>query len=326
MHLKRRLALLSGAFMFTAAFALPAKAQDYPTKPIKMIVPFAVGGTTDVIARILAEGLTKELGQSVFVESRGGGGGSIGAREIARSKADGYTIGIATVSTHGINPAVLKSLGYDVLKDFTPVSMLISFPGGILVNPSFPAKDFQGFMKLVKASPGKYSYGSSGTGGGTHVAMELFKSKTGVFITHIPYRGSGPATNDVVAGQLPILWAELPTSLPLIKSGQLVAIGVAAKERSPLLPNVPTFMEMGVKDYEAELWNGLVGPPNLPPVVVSRLNAAVLQVFKRPDVLARLEQMGATVRAGSPQDFSSLIRSEVTKWTEVAKFANISVE
>ncbi|MDO8279557.1 MAG: tripartite tricarboxylate transporter substrate binding protein [Burkholderiaceae bacterium] len=312
--------------MGVIAFAGTAFGQAYPTKPIRLVVPFAVGGTTDIVARTLAEGLTKDLGQPVVVDNKGGGGGSVGAREIMRARPDGYTIGFATVSTHGINPAVIKNLGYDVNTDFTHISMATSFPGAIFVHPSFPAKDHAGFVKAIRAAPGKFNYASSGTGGGTHISMELYKSRTGLFITHIPYRGSGPATNDVVAGQVPILWDALPSNMALVKSGQLIAIGLAAKKRSPLLPNLPTFTELGVKDYEAELWNGVVGPAGIPPAIVATLNAAVARALTRPEVIARMEQMGATVQTGSSEEFSKFIRAEVNKWTQVAKFANIVAE
>ena len=326
MERNRRRVLIAGAgAMLSAAFGR-SHAQSYPSKLIKLIVPFPPGGTTDVVARILVDGLSKELNQAVIVENRGGGGGSIGARELARAQPDGYTIGLVTVSTHGTNPAVYKALGYDVIKDFTPIAKLLTFPGVIAVHPGFPAKDFATFMRVVKAAPGKYSYASSGLGGATHMSMELFKSLTGVAVTHVPYRGSGPAIHDVVAGQVDILWDALPSALPFIKSGQLVAIGVAAAQRSDQLPDVPTFIELGVKDYEPDLWNGVVGPAGISSERVAILHAALDRTLKRPEIKAKFEQLGATIALNSPAEFARQIDVDVQTWKRVATFANVSLD
>lgn len=318
------------ALAAAAGLALPASgawAQGaFPNKPVRMIVPFPPGGTTDVVARIFVEAFSKELGQPVIVDNRGGGGGSVGTRALASAPADGYTIGLVTISTHGTNSAVYKQLPYDAVKDFTPVTKLLSFPGVIAVNPSFPAKNFAEFMRVVKAGPGKYSYASSGAGGATNLCMEQFKFLTNTFITHIPYRGSGPALNDVVAGQVPILWDALPSALPFIKSGRLVAIGVAGEKRSPQLPDVPTFLELGVKGYAPDLWNGLVAPAKLPPDVLQRLHTAAVQAANRPEVKARVEELGARVVGNPPAEFAKAIEVDVALWKRVAKFANISLD
>lgn len=326
--INRRGALAVGVVAGLAATMsdlLHAQGVD-PSKPVRLIVPFPPGGTTDVVARIFSEALAKELGQPVIVDNRGGGGGAIGARALASAVPDGYTLGLMTISTHGTNSAVYKKLGYDAVKDFTPVTKLLSFPGVIAVHPGFPAKNFAEFMSVVRAGPGRYSYASSGTGAATNLCMEQFKFLTKTFITHIPYRGSGPAINDVIAGQVPILWDALPSALPFIKSGQLVAIGVAAERRSAQLPNTPTFTELGVKDYEPDLWNGLMGPINLPRDVLVRVHAAAVAAANRRDVKARFEELGAQVVGNASVDFAKSIQEDVARWQQIAKFANISLD
>jgi tripartite-type tricarboxylate transporter receptor subunit TctC len=309
-----------------AALPLGAWAQAYPNRPVKLIVPFPPGGTTDVVARIFVDAFAKELGQPVVIDNRGGGGGSIGTRALASSPADGYALGLVTISTHGTNSAVYKSLPYDAVKDFTPITKLLSFPGVIAVHPDFPAKNYADFLRLVRGSPGRYSYASSGAGGATNLCMEHFKFLTNTFITHIPYRGSGPALNDVVAGQVPILWDALPSALPFIKQGKLVAIGVAGDKRSAQLPEVPTFLELGLKGYAPDLWNGLVGPAKLPPEVVQKVHAAALAAAARPEVKARFEDLGARVVGNAPAEFAKAIETDVALWKRVAAFARISLD
>jgi tripartite-type tricarboxylate transporter receptor subunit TctC len=323
--INRRDALALGAVAAVAPSLLRAQGA-YPNKPLRLIVPFPTGGTTDVVARIFNEALAKELGQPVIVENRGGAGGSIGARVVAGAAADGYTIGLVTISTHGTNSAVYKKLPYDAVRDFTPITKLLSFPGVIAVHPSFPAKNFAEFMALLRAGPGRYSYASSGAGGATNLCMELFKFLTKTFMTHIPYRGSGPALNDVVAGQVPILWDALPSALPFIKSGRLVAIGVAAEQRSAQLPNVPTFTELGVKNYEPDLWNGLVAPANLPRDMLTHVHTAAVAAANRPEVKVRFEELGARVVGNSSAEFAKSIQLDVARWQQIAKFANISLD
>lgn len=325
MQLNRRTSILHiGAAL--AATAGPALAQTYPVKTIRFIAPFPPGGYTDLFTRMVAQGLSQELGQTVFVDNRAGAGGAVGAREISRAEPDGYTVGLATISTHGFNPAVNRAIGYDVTSDFTPISRLGSFGGVIMLRPNFPAKDFAGFIKEVKASPGKYSYASSGIGGAAHIAMELFKSKTGLFITHIPYRGAAQGLQDTMAGTVDMIWDALPHNVPLIKSGKLIAIGVVATSRSSLLPDVPTFTELGVRDYEPEMWNGLVGPPKMPAPIVATLNAALHRYFKQPEAVAKFRDIGTDVRVGTPDNFGRFMRSEVERWSSVARAAKISVE
>lgn len=300
--------------------------SGYPNNLIKVIVPYPPGGTTDVIARVFAEALSKELGQQLVVDNRSGAGGSIGAQIIATSPPDGYTLGIANTSTHGTDPAIYKSLRYDPLANFSFITKLMNVPGVIAVHPRFPAKNFNEFMRVVRASPGRYDYASSGLGGANHMCMELFKFRTQTSITHIAYRGAGPAINDVVAGQVPIIWDALPSSLPYIKAGRLVPIGIVARERSPQLPDVPTFTELGVKDYEPEVWVGIVAPGPLPKDIQERLYRASMGALKRADVRKQLEELGGRVVGNTPEQFVNSVRADIERWKAVAKFANISLD
>jgi tripartite-type tricarboxylate transporter receptor subunit TctC len=307
--------------------AAPAcAAEAFPTRPITLVVPFAAGGSTDVVARILAEQMATDLGQQVVVENRAGGGGNVGALAVSKAEPDGYTILMATVATHALNPLIAKTKPYDPAADFVPISLLAVVPNVLVVHPSFPAKTVAELVALLKKEPGKYNYASSGVGTPLHLSGELFKTLSGTEMTHIPYRGSGPALVDVVAGRVPIMFDNLPSASEYIRAGTLRALAVTTKGRAPSFPDVPTMDEAGLAGYETYTWNALFAPKNTPPEIVARLNAAALKALADPGLQAKFKTFSAEIVGSTPEALSAHVMAELAKWQPVVDKAGIRLE
>ena len=323
--MQRRLWIaLTATTLVTASGAVLA--QAYPNKLVKLQVPFAPGGTTDIVARVIAEPLGKALGQSVIVENKAGGGGVVGATEIVRAAPDGYLLGMATVSTTAANPAINPKIPYDPTTDFTAIINIAATPNVIAVHPSFPARDYKSFLAELKKNPGKYSYASSGTGGIGHLQTELFKSLTDVFMTHIPYRGAGPALNDTVAGQVLVIFDNIPSALPFIQAGKLIPIVVAAPQRLANLPNVPTFKEVGLVPVNRMAYYGILGPKGMPKEVVDTISAAARKALEDPAVRKRIEDTGSLVVGNTPEQFKAQIAAELAVYKTVVQKQKLRLE
>ena len=324
--MQRRYLLTLTALALAAATTGTALAQGYPNKVVKLQIPFAPGGTTDIIGRVIAEPLGKALGQAVIVENKAGGGGVVGATETARATPDGYTLGVATVSTTASNPAINPKITYDPLTDFTPIINIAATPNIIAVHPSFPARNYKEFIAELKKNPGKYSFGSSGTGGIAHLQMELYKNLSGTFVTHIPYRGSGPALNDTVAGQVLIIFDNLPSTLPFVQQKRLIPIVVAAPQRVAVLPDVPTFKEVGLEPVNRMAYYGIVGPKGLPKEVVDKVSAGVKKSLEDPAIRKRIEDTGSLIVANTPEQFASQIKAEFDVYKKVVETSKLKLD
>ncbi|AVS78805.1 LacI family transcriptional regulator [Paracidovorax avenae] len=303
-----------------------AAAQAFPSKPITIIVPFAAGGTTDILARIIAQGMGAELGQSVVVDNRAGAGGNIGGQVAARAPADGYTLFMGTVGTHAINAALYRKMPFDPVKDFAPLTRVANVPNLLVANPAQPFKTVQELIAYAKANPGKINFGSSGSGSSIHLSGELFKSMAKVDMQHVPYKGSAPAVTDLLGNQIAIMFDNMPSAIQHVRSGKLRAIAVTTAKRSPELPDVPTIAESGVPGYEATSWFGMFAPAATPAPVVAQLNATIVKVLAQPDIRKKLAEQGAEAAGETPAQFADFIQKESVKWGRVVKESGASVD
>lgn len=329
--MSQKLALLrKAAFTLAGTFAAcaigaPVQAAGYPDKAVRVVVGFSAGGTTDVIARIMAKELTEELGQSFVIENKPGAGSNIGAEYVARATPDGYTLYFVAV-TSAINQTLYPKLNFNLVKDFAPVALAAKVPNVLVVNPKVPAKTVKEFVDYAKANPGKLAFASSGSGTSIHMAGELFKLQAGVDVLHVPYKGSAPALTDLIGGQVQFMFDNMPSSWPHAQSGKLRALAVTTKERSPSAPDLPTMAESGFPNFDVSSWFGLIAPANTPPEVVAKLNAAMLKGLDKPEVKRAFEDLGAVPVKTTPAEFGQFIKSEVDTWATVVKASGAKVD
>ncbi len=320
--------ILFGALGAMACLAapLPAAAQAWPAKPIRLMVPFPPGGSTDIVARIVAQKLGERLGQSLVIENRGGAGGTIGTALVAKAAPDGYTLGVASTSTHVVAPGVYPKLDYDPQKDFAPIGMIAVSPYLLVVNPSLPAKTLAEFIALAKKQPGRLNYASAGVGSTTHLAMEMLKSVSGTYLLHIPYAGNGPAGTAVISGQVEALFGSLPALLPHAKSGRARALAVGTPKRSPSLPDAPTVAESGYAGFDASLWLALMAPAGTPQPILDRLQKETATLIAAPDTRDALDKAGAEPLTSTAAELAATIRDGVAKYAQVIRQAGVKAE
>jgi tripartite-type tricarboxylate transporter receptor subunit TctC len=317
------ISLVRGALaLFAVTLSLSVHGQTYPAKPVRLVVPFVPGGPTDIQARMLGEKLGQRLGQQVIIDNRGGAGGNIGMELTAKSPPDGYTIVIATVGTWAVNP-YLYQLPFDVIKDFAPVTQVSTSPGALIVHPSVPVKNVKELIALAKKRPGELNYGSSGVGGFGHICGELFNLMTGTKMTHIPYKSSAPALTDLIAGNIQVLFNNLISTTPFVKTGRVRALATTGAKRSPALPDLPTLDEAGLKGYENSSWSAVAAPAGTPPAIISRLNKEFIEILKMPDIQKRHAEVGAEIIASTPEQFHAYLKSELAKFSKLVKAAGI---
>jgi tripartite-type tricarboxylate transporter receptor subunit TctC len=312
--------------LLAALFSPAVNAQSYPTKPVRFIVPFPPGGGNDTIARLVAQKLSIALGQQVIVDNKPGAGGTIGAEAAARSPADGYTMFLAGVGTHGINPNLRKKLPYDALRDFNAVSLIASAPLLVVVHPSLPVKSVKELIAFAKAKPGQINYASNGAGGSSHLAVELFDYMAGVRMTHVPYKGLAPALTDLLSGEVQVMFSSAVAMLPQVKAGRLRAIAMTGAKRSPAIPSVPTVAESGLPGYETGSWYGVVVPAGTPKPAIDRLSKEIQAIVKSPDFTAKLNDEAVIPVGSTPEGFDKHIRTELARWAKVIQAAKIQRE
>ncbi|WP_414653652.1 Bug family tripartite tricarboxylate transporter substrate binding protein [Geminicoccus sp.] len=325
--LRRRAVLGLGTLMVSGGWVpAPAEAQaPYPSRPVTLVVPFSAGGSTDLVARLIAQEMTGHLGQQIMVENRGGAGGTIGSAAVARAVPDGYTILMATVATHALNPLLYKTIPYDPVRDFTPISLLARFPSVLVVHPAVAANNVQELIDLLKANPGEYSYASAGNGTPSHLSGEMFKSMAGVDMFHVPYKGAGPALVDVMGGHVPIMFDNLPPSLEHIRAGTLRGLGVTSKERAPTILELPAVDET-LPGYEIYSWNALFAPAGTPQSIIRRLHGAALAAVKDPEAATRLKELSVTAVGSTPEELATYLKTELTKWAPIIQTSGVQLD
>jgi tripartite-type tricarboxylate transporter receptor subunit TctC len=323
--MKRTIALVTGLAVFAMA-GVAAQAANFPEKPITFVIGFAPGGPSDVMARILTKRMEQDLKQPIIIENKPGAGGSIAGAHVSRAEPDGYTVLLATGSLLAINISLYKNIGYDPVKDFSPISMLGTQTNVLYAHPSVEAKTFPELLALLKANPGKYNFGSGGVGVPAHLAGELLKIKAGVNIQHVPFRGTGPALQAVIAGHIQMAFNPPPPLLQHIKAGTIKAYAVTTLKRTPALPDVPTIAESGFPGFEAQTWHGLVAPANTPKDVIAKLHQAFTAALNDPTVNKQLTDLGVDIHTTSPEEFAAYIKSEIPKWAEIVKASGAKVE
>ena len=326
-NIRRVLALLA---IVAAAVAAPSTfaqgTASYPAKPVRLVVPFPAGGTTDILARAVAQRLSEAWGRQVIVDNRPGAGGNIGSDLVAKAAPDGYTLLMGTVGTHAINPSLYKNMPYDHVKDFAPVILVAGVPNVLVVNPSLPVHSVPELIAYAKANPGKLNFASSGNGTSIHLSGELFKAMTGVEMTHVPYKGSAPALTDLIGGQVQLMFDNLPSSLPFIKAGKLRALAVTSGARAAALPDLPTLAESGLPGFEASSWFGVLAPAGTPRDIVAKLNGAIAGWLASPEAKEKLLAQGAIAAGGTPEDFARHIGAETSKWAKVVKVSGAHID
>jgi tripartite-type tricarboxylate transporter receptor subunit TctC len=326
-NIRRVLVLLVAVLAALAApFTFAQSAANYPAKPVRLVVPFPAGGTTDILARAVAQKLSEAWGRQMIVDNRPGAGGNIGSDLVAKSAPDGYTLLMGTVGTHAINPSLYKNMPYDHVKDFAPVILVAGVPNVLVVNPSLPVHSVPELIAYAKANPGKLNFASSGNGTSIHLSGELFKAMTGVEMTHVPYKGSAPALTDLIGGQVQLMFDNLPSSLPFIKAGKLRALAVTSGARAAALPDLPTLAESGLQGFEASSWFGVLAPAGTPRDIVAKLNGAIAGWLASPEAKGKLLAQGAIAAGGTPEDFARHIGAETSKWAKVVKASGAHID
>jgi tripartite-type tricarboxylate transporter receptor subunit TctC len=317
---------LTIAFLGLAAFVATATAQDYPSRPITLVVPYSAGGGNDIMARVAAEKMSPVLGQQIVIENRGGAGGSIATRQVAKAAPDGYTLGLGGTGTLAINPTLYGNVGYDPRKDFEPIGLIGTSALVLVIHPSIPAHDVKELIAYAKANPGKLSYASAGVGSGIHLAAEYFRSLAGIEMTHVPYKGSGPALTDLIGGHVSMYFSSMPPAIQLVKEGKIRALGVTALKRSPIFPDLPTISEAALPGYEAVLHYGIIAPAGTPKPYVTKLNAALRQAVLSGELKQKLAADGTEPLASTPEEYAADIDKEETKWSAIVKKSGAKAE